>query len=163
MKEKTIKRLRIAFFVIIIGIILLWFFKPNLIYLYYKKDLENIAVKFEQEDMDCLIAFNNTPVRYYSGYNEIEPSEVSEDLRRDIENIFDDGVIKYMGNTCLIDGVLYWDEFCVRIDDDGRKFLVYSPDPHGLPNYSDYGPISWRWVGGDWFYVSVRNKKYMKK
>lgn len=152
-----------AVIIFILGMILYHVFRPNLIYLYYKDDLEKIALEFDETDIYCLIAYNSTPIRYFSGYKQIDSSEVSDDLQRDIENIFDDGVIRYIGNTCLIDGVLYWNQFYVRIDDDGKKFLVYCPDPYALPKYSDYGPISCRWIGGDWYYIVVRDKTRMKK
>lgn len=163
---KSLKLTKIRIFILITlifcVILLLKFLKPYFIYKANEDELKSIISEIAEDNR--LKAFRDEPNRYYDGYDAIDSSEISSDLSSNIDKLFEDKNITYVGWGCPINGFYCWNQLYIRIADYGNKekYLMYCEDENSLPEFSEYGPVKCNWMTGDWYCVTIKDTSQVK-
>lgn len=162
-KSKIIKRILVGVLVIIVlCIILIALFRPLLVYFNHRDELNGITDKITSEYP--IRAYSDETDRYYIGLEQTYADDIDEALLEDIQKLFEDESITYIGFGCPINNFYCWSELYVRFYENGRKekYLMYCEDDNTVPDYSDYGPIRCSWVWGDWYCITIGDIRQVK-
>lgn len=162
-KSKVKKRILIGVFVVIVLCILLaTVFRPLVVYLYHNDELKGIAAGITNENV--IRAYNEETDIYYIGLEQTDADRINKTIVDNIQKLFEDDSVTYVGVGCPINNVYCWDELYIRFYKNGykEKYLMYCEDDSAVPEYSDYGPIRCSWVGDDWYCITIHDIRQVK-
>lgn len=167
MKQHIIKYKYIIIFVLIIIVLILLtiYVYPIAVYHKYENEFHSISKQITADT--CLQIYNSYSILAYSDFGENKISELNDLLKKDINNVFSNKNISYIGWGCPVkspEGKLTycWSNLFIGINKNNtRKYLVYCPDDNNTPDFSRYGKIKTRYISDNWLCISIEEGSYV--